>query len=138
MGLFNRLTKKDNLPTADATSDPSADSPASSNAPQSGLLARFRRGLKRTSDLLNTDIRDLFKQEGQLVDEQLLDRLYALLVRTDMGSDRRSRSATRLQQEFRGRVVQMDDVLNHVQRNVARTDAAGRGPLAAGRPRARP
>ena len=42
-----------------------------------GLFGRLRHGLKRTSQLLNTDIRDLFKQEGQLVDDEMLDQLYA-------------------------------------------------------------
>ena len=60
-----------------------------------GLLDRFRRGLKRTSDLLQTDIRDLFKQDGQLADDAFLDRLFALLVRTDMGVGPAQESATR-------------------------------------------
>ena len=51
-----------------------------------GLFARFKRGLKRTAQLLNTDIRDLFKQEGRLVDDDFLRDLFAILIRTDMGT----------------------------------------------------
>ena len=50
-----------------------------------GLWKRFRQGLEKTRSALRTDIRDLFKSEGRLVDEQFLDELFGILVRTDMG-----------------------------------------------------
>ncbi len=108
MGFFDRSPKKP------------AEAPASEAQPQpekrdAGLFARFRRGLKRTSDLLQTDIRDLFKQEGQLVDDELLSRLYALLIRTDMGSGPARTIRDQLQQQFRGRVVQMNELLDQVK-----------------------
>ncbi len=34
-----------------------------------GLLSKMRSGLQKTRRALNTDIRDLFKSEGRLVDE---------------------------------------------------------------------
>ena len=37
-----------------------------------GLFERFKKGLQKTASLLNTDIRDLFRQEGRLVDEEFL------------------------------------------------------------------
>ena len=51
-----------------------------------GLFDRFKEGLQKTARLLNTDIRDLFKQQGRLVDEQFLAELFAILVKTDMGA----------------------------------------------------
>ena len=50
-----------------------------------GLLDKFRRGLKKTSQLLKTDLRDLLKHEGDLVDDVFLDRLMEVLIHTDMG-----------------------------------------------------
>ena len=50
-----------------------------------GLFERFRKGLKKTAQVLNTDIRDLFKQEGRLVDDEFLGDLFAILIKTDMG-----------------------------------------------------
>ena len=50
-----------------------------------GLWKRFRQGLEKTRSVLRTDIRDLFKSEGRLVDGEFLDELFAILVRTDMG-----------------------------------------------------
>ena len=50
-----------------------------------GLFDKLKQGLKKTAQLLNTDIRDLFKTEGRLVDEAFLDELFEMLVKTDMG-----------------------------------------------------
>ena len=50
-----------------------------------GLFDKFKQGLKKTTQLLNTDIRDLFKAQGRLVDESFLDELFETLVKTDMG-----------------------------------------------------
>lgn len=79
------------------------------------LFARFRQGLKRTSDVLNTDIRDLFKADGQLVDDEFLNRLFALLIRTDMGTGPAKEIRESIQSEFRGRKVQMEEVLAQVK-----------------------
>ncbi len=93
------------------------------------MLGRFRQGLRRTSQLLNTDIRDLFKQEGQLVDDQFLDRLYALLVKTDMGSRPAGEIRDQIRADFRGRIVQMDDILQHVQQQLLVLMAQDQSPL---------
>jgi fused signal recognition particle receptor len=80
-----------------------------------GLFDRFRRGLRKTSDLLNTDIRDLFKREGGLVDEQFLSELFATLIKTDMGGGPAGEIRDQVGTDFRGRVVQMSDVLATVK-----------------------
>lgn len=80
-----------------------------------GLFDRIKSGLKRTAQLLNTDIRDLFKQEGRLVDEQFLRELFAVLVRTDMGPGPANAIRDQLQSDFRGRVVHMNELLAAVK-----------------------
>ena len=80
-----------------------------------GLWKRFRQGLEKTRSALRTDIRDLFKSEGRLVDEQFLDELFGILVRTDMGGGPASEIQERIEREFRGRVVQMDEVLEQIR-----------------------
>ena len=80
-----------------------------------GIFDRFKQGLKRTSQVLHTDIRDLFKSEGRLIDDEFLDELFAILVKTDMGSGPANEIRDHLQKEFRGRVVQMGDVLDRVR-----------------------
>jgi len=80
-----------------------------------GIFDRFKQGLKRTSQVLHTDIRDLFKSEGRLIDDEFLEELFAILVKTDMGSGPANEIRDHLQKEFRGRVVQMGDVLDRVR-----------------------
>jgi len=80
-----------------------------------GLWQRFRQGLKKTRSILRTDIRDLFKSEGRLVDEDFLDELFAILVRTDMGGGPANEIRDRIGAEFHGRVVEMEDVLDQIR-----------------------
>ena len=42
-----------------------------------GFFDKLKDGLTKTTQLLNTDIRDLFKSEGRLVDDAFLDELFA-------------------------------------------------------------
>jgi len=93
-----------------------APEPAAQQEPQKpGFFSLFRQGLKRTSDLLRTDIRDLFvRREGQLVDEWL-DELYAILIKTDMGSGPAKEIREFIRANFRGRIVQLDDLLAAVK-----------------------
>lgn len=76
-----------------------------------GFFDKFKQGLKKTTQLLNTDIRDLFKREGRLVDEAFLAELLEILVKTDMGLAAAKSSVDEVATNFRGRVVHMEDVL---------------------------
>ena len=115
MGFFDR--RKDKSDAEDATRAASAAESAAPEEPK-GFFARLKQGLKRTADLLNTDIRDLFKKEGRLVDDEFLGELYAILVRTDMGAGPAGEIRERIQSDFRGRVVSMDDVLDVVKQTI--------------------
>jgi len=99
MAFFSRFRKSD-PPEASAAADEGG-----------GWFSRFRQGLKRTSDLLNTDIRDLFKAEGRLVDDAFLTELFAALVKTDMGGGPAGEIRDQIAKEFRGRRVELADVL---------------------------
>lgn len=77
-----------------------------------GLFDKFRQGLKKTVQLLNTDIRDLLKREGRLVDEAFLSELFAVLIKTDMGVQAAKAIVDEIRVSFRGRVVFLDDVIN--------------------------
>jgi fused signal recognition particle receptor len=131
MGLFDRRKNKsgrvgtESQPTgvedaAEQTAAPEGTAPESTAAepPKAGFFTRLKQGLKRTADLLNTDIRDLFKKEGRLVDDEFLGELYAILVRTDMGAGPAGEIRERVQSDFRGRVVAMDDVLAVVKETI--------------------
>lgn len=143
MGIFDRFKKKaasedvhlpahDNERSPESAENPSsstdnamnetstarASEPASSpsqDASPGGMFSRFRQGLQKTTQLLKTDIRDLFKEEGQLVDDAFLDRLFEILVRTDMGASPANAIRDEIQSEFRGRKVELPEVLSQVK-----------------------
>jgi fused signal recognition particle receptor len=78
-----------------------------SNSESGGLWAKFKRTLK-------TDIRDLFKNEGRLVDEELLGELFARLIRTDMGIGPAVEIREDIGRRFRGRVVHFQEVIDSI------------------------
>lgn len=80
-----------------------------------GLFDKLKQGLKKTSRLLNTDVRDLFKAEGRLVDDAFLDDLFEALIKTDMGVKAAQETVDQIGADFRARVVQMDEVLDRVK-----------------------
>ena len=94
-----------------------------------GLFDSFKQALKKTSDILNTDIRDLFKREGRLVDEDFLRDLYALLVKTDMGTGPAGKIRDKIATDFRARVVHMDDVLKVVKAELKQLVAQPEAPI---------
>ena len=83
-----------------------------------GLFQKLKQGLKKTTQLLNTDIRDLFKREGQLVDDAFLDELFEGLIKTDMGIKAGQETVDEIRSVSRGRVVQMTEVLQHVKQKL--------------------
>jgi len=83
-----------------------------------GFFEKFKQGLKKTTQLLNTDIRDLFKTEGRMVDDQFLEELFEALVKTDMGVKAARQTVDEIGTAFRGRVVQIEDVLAEVKKKL--------------------
>jgi fused signal recognition particle receptor len=115
MGVFDRFKKKPDQPAGERAGEGSAPPEPEAAAPQPGFFGMLRSALKKTHDVLNTDIRDLFKREGRLVDEQFLTDLFAILVKTDMGTGPAARIRDRIATDFRARVVHMSDVLASVK-----------------------
>jgi fused signal recognition particle receptor len=80
-----------------------------------GLFEKLKQGLKKTAQFLNTDIRDLFKNEGQLVDDKFVDELFETLIKTDMGVEAAQEITDEIRMSFRARVVKMDEILEHIK-----------------------
>jgi fused signal recognition particle receptor len=76
-----------------------------------GIFDKFKSGLKKTKNILFTDVRDLFKSEGRLIDEKFLDEMRAILFKTDMGYDAVEEIVAEVAKNFRGRVVHLDDIV---------------------------
>ena len=102
-------------PTAAAAVPP----PAPVEPPKkTGFFSKIREGLKKTTRILNTDIRDLFKSEGRLVDDAFLDELLEILIKTDMGVTSAQQAIDQVRTEFRGRVVHMEDVVGSLKKKL--------------------
>jgi fused signal recognition particle receptor len=76
-----------------------------------GWFDKLKQGLTKTGQLLKTDVRDLFKAEGRLIDEGFLDEMRAILFKTDMGFDAVEQIVDEVATNFRGRVVTLDQIL---------------------------
>lgn len=83
-----------------------------------GLFDRLKQGLKKTRQVLNTDIRDLFKTEGRLVDESFLGDLFEKLIKTDIGYQAAREICDQVGTDFRARVVHMDDVVAVIKKKL--------------------
>ncbi len=80
-----------------------------------GFLDKIKKGLNRTLRVLQTDVRDLFKAEGRLVDADFVNELFETLVKTDMGVEAAQSAADEIKEKFRGRVVDKDEILAGVK-----------------------
>jgi fused signal recognition particle receptor len=122
MAVFDLFKKKPAPATPAAPSEAAATEgqggEAAAPPEKQGFLGMFKSALKKTNDLLNTDVRDLFKREGRLVDEQFLSELYAILVKTDMGTAPAARIRDRIGTDFRARVVHLPDILATIKAEI--------------------
>ena len=79
------------------------------------MLDKFKQGLTKTARMLNTDIRDLFKTGGRLVDHAFLDELFATLIKTDVGVEAAQQMIEQIREKFGARVVMMEEVLQAIK-----------------------
>ena len=94
-----------------------------------GLFDKIKQGLKKTTQLLKTDVRDLFKNEGRLVDDAFLEELLEKLVKTDMGVQPAQQIVAEVGSQFRARVVEMDDLLSCVKAKLRTIMAQPEAPI---------
>ena len=122
MSVFDRFRKKPEKDPASSSSPQApvaeetaveelATSMAQSEPAKKGLFARLASGLSKTKQLLSTDIRDLFKREGRLVDDAFLDELFAKLIRTDIGPAATKATVGEVRSNFFSRIAHMEDVV---------------------------
>lgn len=121
-GSIRQVSIVQDSQSQDSRSKVQADAPvpevAASEA-ASTKVSWFKRALQKTNDLLRTDIRDLWKSEGELVDEAFLSNLYAILIRTDMGPSMATKIKDSIQDQYRARKVHQEDVLRIIRDRVA-------------------
>ena len=74
-----------------------------------GLFNKLKQGLKKTKDLLRTDVRDLFKA-GEILSEDHLERFEKVLIETDMGITAADDIVSDIRARFSGRTVVIDEI----------------------------
>ncbi|MDZ4687283.1 MAG: signal recognition particle-docking protein FtsY [Planctomycetaceae bacterium] len=84
-----------------------------------GWFDKLKQGLQKTKQLLQTDVRDLFKA-GEIVTEVQLEKFEAALIRTDLGVVAAGQVIAELRTEYLGRTVQLSDVWNSVKTTLRR------------------
>jgi fused signal recognition particle receptor len=82
-----------------------------------GFFEKLKQGLQRTKQLLQTDIRDIFRS-GELLDEAKLEQFEARLIRTDMGVAASALIVNELRQKFLGRTVVVRELWESVKQTV--------------------
>ena len=103
--------------TNSGETDASNSDPSSDSEKKTGFLGKFKRALKKTTNFLNTDLRDLVK-EGRLVDDDFLEEIFALMIRTDMGVASAGKIRDDIKSKFRGRKVEFSDLVDSAKTTV--------------------
>ncbi len=128
--------KKSDDDSTQAKTQASRDSDSGNQpAPKKGLLGGIRQAMKKTMEVLNTDIRDLVKDEGRLVDDQFLDELYAYLIKTDMGNGPAAKIRDDIKSKYRARkmtLVQLIDSAKGTITGIMQQDTANINMAASG------
>ena len=94
-----------------------------------GFFDKLKAGLRKTTRLLNTDIRDLFKSQGRLIDDAFLNEIYEVLIKTDMGVAAAQQTIEEVRTTYRGRVVEMSDVLATIKQKLVSLLAQAETPI---------
>jgi fused signal recognition particle receptor len=82
-----------------------------------GFFDSLKSALKKTKDVLRTDVRDLFKA-GEILDEAKLEEFYRGLITTDMGVAAATDVVDSLRKEFGGRTVVPDKIWELVRERI--------------------
>ncbi|QDT31025.1 signal recognition particle-docking protein FtsY [Thalassoglobus polymorphus] len=78
------------------------------------FFGKLKSALKKTKDVLRTDVRDLFKA-GEILDEDKLEEFHRGLITTDMGVEAASEVVESLRKEFGGRTVDPKAIWENVK-----------------------
>lgn len=79
-----------------------------------GWFDKLKQGLQKTKQLLQTDVRDLFRS-GEILDEAKLEAFEARLIRTDMGVTAAAKIIAELRANHLGRTVVLPELWGTVK-----------------------
>ena len=82
-----------------------------------GFFDKLKQGLEKTRTVLNTDVRDLFRQ-GTILDAKQLEAFEARLIKTDMGVAAAGEIVAAVRKEFMGRTVVLSEISATIHRTI--------------------
>ncbi|MDR0327548.1 MAG: signal recognition particle receptor subunit alpha, partial [Planctomycetaceae bacterium] len=94
-----------------------------------GFFDRIKQGLAKTVSVLHTDIRDIFKTSGRLVDDAFLNEMFEMFVKTDMGVAAAKEITDEVGKQFQNRVAEMHEVLEVVKEKLKSAMAQPTAPI---------
>ncbi|MBL4883047.1 MAG: signal recognition particle-docking protein FtsY [Planctomycetaceae bacterium] len=83
-----------------------------------GLFDRLKKGLQKTSQVLKTDVRDLFKS-GEILTDEHLEKFEKRLIESDMGVAASMEIVEELRKNHRGRTVDLTAIWKTVRDKIA-------------------
>lgn len=126
MARWNPFGKSDNTPSektpsedSNTNTDSNENQPVGEKSAKTGFFGGIKQALKKTVRVLNTDIRDLVKEEGRLVDDTFLEELFAHLIKTDMGNGPAGKIRDSIAKKYRARVVKMAEVIETAKETIS-------------------
>ena len=119
MARWNPFGKSDKTPSDGANTDANENQSVDEKPQKTGFFGGIKQALKKTVRVLNTDIRDLVKEEGRLVDDQFLEELFAHLIKTDMGNGPAGKIRDSIAKKYRARVVKMAEVIETAKETIS-------------------
>ena len=80
-----------------------------------GLFDKLKQGLKKTTQLLKTDVRDLFKAQGRLVDDSFHNDLFENADQDRHGRGGGAGNRRRALRPYRARVIEMQEAIEWIK-----------------------
>lgn len=114
--LFGK--KKTDEPTAESAQVKAESAAEATESPKKvGIFGRIKQALVKTYRVLNTDIKDVFK-DGRLVDDEFLKEIFAVLIKTDMGAGPAAAIRDAIGKKYRARRVEMNDFVETAKETI--------------------
>ena len=106
---------EDDAPVPAPVVETKSEKPAEEPTKKRGILGFLKSGIDKTRKALNTDIRDIFKSEGRIVDDAFLEEVFAALIKTDMGAGPAAKIRDDIKSKFRARKMFKKDLIESAQ-----------------------
>lgn len=124
-----RITQADSQAASESRDPSSFTTPSAAEPSKASWFQRLRGALSKTHQWMRTDIRDLWKSDGRLVDDEFLQDLFAVLVKSDMGNAIATQIRERVSRDYRSRKVEMQEVLEIIRQEIRDSLQQDRSPI---------